>query len=276
MSRSQPKKELKVFAAFAEVAKLRIIPNTIQKTDPPKPDISCELESEGPVAFELVEVIDSGLAADVGEQIRVQESLRRASRDSAGLESFHDALIFVRFQRNAGVVTRESSITSLFAFLRELPPGFAGDVNVPSAARLRRSVKALRVTRGDFPPGPHFQVEAGRWLKDPIVECLKNKFKKRYVTDNSIELLAYYDFHPSGLAEAHIPAVREYLKANIIGSPFTRVWVYTMDTKAVLYESPRTPNGPAECNRPLHLTAPGGFRARPSRAVLSLTRACRR
>ena len=158
MSRSQPKKELKVFAAFAEVAKLRIIPNTIQKTDPPKPDIWCRLEREGPVAFELVEVIDSGLAADVGEQIRVQESLRRASRDSAaGLDSTHDALIFVRFQRNAGVVTRESSITSLFAFLRELPPGFAGDVNVPSAARLRRSVKALRVTRGDFPPGPHFR-----------------------------------------------------------------------------------------------------------------------
>ena len=29
-------------------------------------------------------------------------------------------------------------------------------------------------------------------------------------------------------------------------------------------------------NRPLHLTAPGRARARPSRAVLSLTRACRR
>jgi hypothetical protein len=246
MSRSQGEKELKVFAAFAEVAKLRIIPNTIQKRDPPEPDISCELEGEGPVAFELVEVIDSRLAADVGERIRVQESLRRASRDpGAGLESFGDALIFVRFHRNAGVVTRESSIAALFGFLKELPLGFAGDVDVPTAARLWRSVKALRVTRGNFPPGPHFQVEAGRWLKDPIVECLRNKLKKRYETDDSIELLVYYDFHPSGLAETYIPAVREYVGANIIGSPFTRVWVYATDAKTVLYESARTSNQPA-------------------------------
>ena len=246
MSRVQGQKELKIFVAFAEVAKLPIIPNTIQKREPPEPDISCELEHEGTVAFELVEVIDSALAADVGEQIRVQESLRRASHESsARLESFTDALIFVRFQRSAGVLTRESSITALFEFLRELPSGFAGDVIVPTAARLQRAVKALRVSRGDCPPGPHFQVEAGRWLKDPIVECVRSKFKKKYETDSSIELLAYYDFHPSGLAEAHLSAVRQYVEANIVGSPFTRVWVYAAEERAVLYESARTPNEPA-------------------------------
>jgi hypothetical protein len=49
--------------------------------------------------------------------------------------------------------------------------------------------------------------------------------------------------HPSGLAETHIPAVRDYVEANIVGSPFTRVWLYATDAKAVLYESARTPNG---------------------------------
>jgi hypothetical protein len=239
MSRSQAKNEMKVFTAFAETVRLPIVLGSIQKRDPPEPDLSCEMMHAGQLAFELVEVIDSGFATSVNEQIRIEQSLRRAVAEdlSASLECFSDALIFIRFRSNAGLLGREKSIPALFEFLRELPVSFVGDVVIPSKTKLHKWVKALRVTRGEFPPGPHFQVEAGRWLADPIIECLTSKFGKRYKTECPIELLVYYDFHPAALAESRIPAVRGFVNANIGSSPFRRVWVYAAETRAVLYDS---------------------------------------
>jgi hypothetical protein len=238
VGRFETERELRVFSAFAEAAELTIVPGTIQKRQPPEPDVSCEIVGRGSVAFELVEVVDPGLAAVVGDQIRLQGALHRASRESpAGLNSFADALVFVRFQRKAGVLKREAAIPGLFQLLRSLPPRFAGDLAVPAGTGLFKTVRALRVTRGNFPPGPHFQVEAGRWLRNPVLECLRSKFTKRYSSSSSIELLAYYELHPSGLAEMHNPAVRDYVAANIRQSPFDRVWVYAADTKIVLYDS---------------------------------------
>ncbi|MXY39257.1 MAG: hypothetical protein F4027_08330 [Rhodospirillaceae bacterium] len=45
--------ELKVFTEFTERSALRIVPGSVAKRDPPEPDILCEIEGRGRVAFEL-------------------------------------------------------------------------------------------------------------------------------------------------------------------------------------------------------------------------------
>lgn len=45
--------ELKMFEEFRERSGLRIAPASVKKRDPPEPDIFCEIEGRGGVAFEL-------------------------------------------------------------------------------------------------------------------------------------------------------------------------------------------------------------------------------
>ena len=50
--------ELKMFEEFRERSGLRIAPASVTKRDPPEPDISCEIDGRGGVAFELAALRD--------------------------------------------------------------------------------------------------------------------------------------------------------------------------------------------------------------------------
>lgn len=50
--------ELKVFAEFRDRSSLAIDPASVAKRDPPEPDIYCEIERQGGVAFELAALRD--------------------------------------------------------------------------------------------------------------------------------------------------------------------------------------------------------------------------
>jgi hypothetical protein len=66
-------RELNVFLGFAEFAArkgLHVRPDSAVNRRPPEPDILCEVEGEGLVAFELVEIIDSTLAEDISVAAR--------------------------------------------------------------------------------------------------------------------------------------------------------------------------------------------------------------
>lgn len=65
--------ELDVFLAFADFAMvqgLRVRPGSAVNRRPPEPDILCEVEGEGHVAFELVTLIDQKLAENTSVAIR--------------------------------------------------------------------------------------------------------------------------------------------------------------------------------------------------------------
>ncbi len=58
----QSLEERETFSLFAQVCRLPIQPDSIQKRNPDEPDILCQVSMEGPVAFEMGEVIDQELA----------------------------------------------------------------------------------------------------------------------------------------------------------------------------------------------------------------------
>jgi hypothetical protein len=62
--------EKTTFLEFARVARLGVIADTVENRPPPEPDIFCMIEGRGPVAFELVDLIDEGLARAVARSVR--------------------------------------------------------------------------------------------------------------------------------------------------------------------------------------------------------------
>ena len=57
MAENQDAAELRVFRLFAEAAQLDIAPGSVQKRQPPEPDIQCELRDHGESSPFLVETL---------------------------------------------------------------------------------------------------------------------------------------------------------------------------------------------------------------------------
>src|SRR5215831_3876327 len=62
--------EKATFLEFASVARLAVIADSVESRRPPEPDILCAIEERGPVAFELVDLIDESLARAVARAVR--------------------------------------------------------------------------------------------------------------------------------------------------------------------------------------------------------------
>jgi hypothetical protein len=234
---SQAESERIVFERFVAAAQLRVVPGTVENRQPPEPDIRCEIEGQGLVGFELVEIIDSDFARLVSDQLSVERALEAGAGASPDLAAFSDALIYVRYLGDASARRRRDAIAPLFTFLRTLAAGFVGDIRVPADNALADVVRSIRVSRGDFSPGPHFQVEAVDFIDNPVVDRVSGKFKKRYATARRLELLAYYELHPVAPEAMWMSPVERCVQAELASSQFSRVWVFDVGQGRVLFRS---------------------------------------
>jgi hypothetical protein len=244
---SQTNSELAIFRRFLEATQLPVLTSSLQKRQPPEPDILCEIIDSGFVAFELVEVVDEGFASMVNGQIRLERTLHQAvghaepAQRGRLLERFADALIYVRYLEPR-VRRRERAIPALLRYLMDLPPGVEGDIHLGAETGLGE-IRSIRITRGDYPPGPHFQVQAVSSIADPVVECVRNKWAKQYDTRHRTELLAYYQLHPATHPSFWLDDLRAFIDDKWHISPFSRVWVLDASEPEVLLDLSRpTPN----------------------------------
>jgi hypothetical protein len=233
MSTRQAETELALFTLFAKSTGLPMVPGSIESRQPPEPDIRCILSDSGPTCFELVEIVDSDLAKAVGVQLKFQKRLETDAAASQ-IEGLGDALVFVSFSASSTNAQKQQACGALLTVIGQLPEGFRGDIDPAAHADLTGIVRKLRVTRGEF-VGPAFQVDGGAFISDPIIARIQEKFAKKYTTDAPIDLLAYYQLHPTQRAEFELPGVREYVLANLPGSHFSRVWVFDAHNRSVLY-----------------------------------------
>ena len=131
--------ELRIFRAFVKAAGLAVPSESIQKRQPPEPDIQCELGELGSTYFELVEVLDSKLARAVGNQLALPQRMSEVA-ENLGLSGFWDALISVRFVDTAGSEKRIKAIPLVIAWLQQLRPGFRGKVTIKNDSKLNTTV----------------------------------------------------------------------------------------------------------------------------------------
>lgn len=231
----QAQSEQALFKLFADSVALSVVPNSIESRNPPEPDIRCRLYDIGPQCFELVEIIDADLAKAVGVQLKFQERLSEGAQ-ARQVQGLADALVFADFSRSSTNAQKQQACDVLLDVLGQLPAGFAGNVDPTPHAGLVGVLSKIRITRGDF-AGPSFQVGGATFISDPVIERIRQKFAKTYTTDAPIDLLAYYQMHPTYRAEYELPGLDEYVGNNIASSPFVRVWVFDADNGRLLYRS---------------------------------------
>lgn len=235
-------KELIIFSHFSKVCGLPIRPASIEKRKPPEPDILCEIEGEGSVAFEMVELIDEDFARQTYSQIKIQQLLEKAydSLQTDVHEFFkrklHNAHIYVTFHSTSTSPIREKSILMILNTLVETDNEFEGIIQFPTDSPLSKTVKYINIGRGAF-LGPCFDVAAAGSFGDPTFERIAAKFKKKYKTIHPIELLTYYELQPVLPEYRWLPGVQDYVRQNIHDSLFRRVWIFDLSKKAIIFSS---------------------------------------
>jgi hypothetical protein len=76
------KREIAVFTRFVEVSGIPVDVGTVEKRVPPEPDLLCSHQSDGLVAFELVELCDPNLAKVFADPFRPGSEYIRTSDPS--------------------------------------------------------------------------------------------------------------------------------------------------------------------------------------------------
>ena len=201
MAQDYDKTEVQVFEAFARVCPLPINVGSIEKQDPPKPDILCEIRGIGKVAFELTEIIDENFA----RQSSLRWDTKRALHDfcsKLSLEKrknfdnlYKNSWLMLVFDNNTSLRNRKKIFGDIFDLLLSLKPGFEG--NIPLQGTVKGTVKIANVHRGmDSFPDPTFHVPLSGSVGDPTRSTIEKKFRKGYESQFPIELLAYIRLNP--------------------------------------------------------------------------------
>ena len=231
-------RERKIFLRFAEVCGLAVQPDSIEKRKSPEPDILCTIEGEGPVAFEMVEVIDFGLAQRTYGQIKCQRLFEDTYQSlpvdqHTQLEKhFGDALVHVAFRSHISSRRQEASVPLVLSWLQELEPSFEGTASLAAQSAVGKVVRKITVSRGDF-IGPCFDIEAAGPFAEPSLERIRQKFAKKYHSNFPVELLAYYELQPVLPDTRWIPQLHAFITQHLGASQFRRVWVYDSQSNQI-------------------------------------------
>src|SRR5437764_8971386 len=144
-------REQKIFLDFAKACRLAIQLDSIEKREPPEPDILCKIAREGAVAFEMVELIDQGLAQQTYESIRLQQLLEHTYQNlptrarTAIEERFKNALVYVTFHQATFSRGRENAIPLLLDWLQGFSPSFADSTYPEERFPLHKVVSEVTV-----------------------------------------------------------------------------------------------------------------------------------
>jgi len=244
-SDDQARYERRIFRAFAADTGLDVAPRSIRsvKQRHGHPDIICRTNDGLPLAFELVQVVDQGMARDFSDSIRMNALFRKAydtlprNQRTRLRRRLHNALVGVWFEDGASLRGRVEVIPQVISVLEQIETKTDGELPLAGHSNLRSIVTRLSITRGQF-VGPVFDVSAGGSFGDPVVDLLHKKFEKPYCVAAPIELLAFYELQPVSPDILWLPRVQEFVTQSLGVSPFRKVWVYDVVEHKVRYVYP--------------------------------------
>jgi hypothetical protein len=238
----QEEVELEVFREFVAASGLAVRPGAITHRHPPEPDITCEIEGEGTVGFEVTELIDHGFMERLDLMGKTQKALMNFWRTDISLEQstefqrkYAHALLHFRFGSNVGFNKRRAAFVQIFDALLAIPDDFTGEA-LRLDPKLLPVLEVVSIRRASF-VGPMLDVDNFGWLGDPTKTTISKKLSKKYASDYPIDLLAYVDWDilpPAGAWKAAAEEAAEALPA----SQLRRIWVFDRSKKQVLYVNP--------------------------------------
>ena len=237
----QDEEELEVFRRFAESSDLPIKMQSIQKCKPPEPDILCEIEDVGFVAFELVRLIPSEHAHRVGlrqatiDEIKKYRTKLPSAEQNKFKELFNGTLIHFRFKDLVPLSQRTKLLSSAFSHLLSLPKGFIG-VTYKNRKSNLREISIGHVGWNHI----SFDTDALGFVSEPTEIAVSNKCSKKYVSKHPIELLAHFfdsDVLPD---EIWYPILKEYTEKDDFDlGCFRRIWFFAEHGRKIKYVFPK-------------------------------------
>jgi hypothetical protein len=237
-SQHQAQEEESVFRMFAQVCPLQIRRKTIQNRPPPEADFLCEVVPEGRVAFELVELLDEGIARQSSDTCALRGVFNTACRNLGKNRkgNLENALVHVTYVSAASLKARRRALLQLVEQLAKLSATLEG--TAPISGRLTKAIKKATIHRGNL-VGPIYDDSSTLAFSEPALDAVKGKFSKEYESSAPIELVAFYGIQPV-LPKSHwVPAVQRYVKKNLGASAFRRVWVFDCTSKSILLAYPQ-------------------------------------
>jgi hypothetical protein len=230
--------EVAIFKRFASVCPLEIVPESIEKRQPPEPDIRCKTRQGEALAFELVEIIDQDLARKIANQWTLGRELRAAyealpERDAAEIRArLGNAAVMVELVENVSIRARRAAIGTILEALKKVSPAFEGAMDLRTGI-----LERVYVVRGNF-VGPSFDVDAGGAVGDPTVARIQGKFEKAYKIDVPLELLAHFELHPMFPDDVWMPKVGDLASRALAISPFRRIWIFDGERGSIRFAYP--------------------------------------
>ena len=231
--------ELQAFRHFVEVARLPVIPESIEKRYPPEPDVHCHLSNGEEVAFELVEICNPGNARFSGSASHIHGLIMSAYRSllpsvrKAFDHRFINVPLSFSFRPTASLSAIRNALPSLLTELVSAPEDDVGYYGL-SAAVKAVVLSVRRIGRVDNPGNVNFNIGTNF---DPTVslEAVAAKLSRQYKSDSPIELLAYFGGHAWGRRHAwfspdtsHRDVLSQIIETTGLG-PFRRIWMLDWD-----------------------------------------------
>lgn len=239
---SQGKREVQILKKFADICPYKIDVISVKKENPPNPDIYCKLKDGTELYFELVECLDNSIAKTTSNQVILKKLLDKEVNSLLSPcnrmkfnRKYNNALIYIAFNEKLSLIKRKRSIPHLIDFLLNFEENQIKKDEIE--IRGCPEIKWFNVQRGVF-VGPMFRVEGVTSFGVSFLKEIKDKFNKKYINKNKIDLLAYYALQPE-IPENHwLQETADYIKENISNSPFNRVWIYSFTKNKILFLYP--------------------------------------
>jgi hypothetical protein len=234
----QSKHEIDIFKQFIKIANLPIDAASVEKCNPPAPDILCMHLTEGPLAFELVELIDNSFSTRLGRQSTIEERLEKAPRKLSDVaqrqfyQRFENANLYLKLRPGATKNKVDAILISLFDELSTLPNTFCGNIRHFKSNLIANVIESIAVSRGQF-QGPVFSIECVGQIGASLVPRIKDKLIKNYKSEYPIELVGYLGITGmfpeqlwQGRANSFFANVSDF-------GPFRKIWIMDLRKEIV-------------------------------------------
>jgi hypothetical protein len=221
--------EVRAFHNFVVQARLLVIPESIQKRDPPEPDILCRMKNGEQLAFEIVEICHRQNSAFLAGAFPLGDLIEKSYQDlpteikTRSDERFANRPLSFEFRSEASRNQIGAKLPGILSELADQPSNKDEDWVFSNAAR-KVLLSVRHRGRVDTAGRPYFNL-AGSFTPDVVVvETVMSKLRKTYATPHPIELVAYFGGFAWGDSRDWIQPLQNALDAAGLG-PFRRIWV---------------------------------------------------
>ncbi len=230
-----------MFKEFAAASPCVIEIESIEKRQPPEPDILCRCVEGSSIAFEMVGLDDPRQSQRLYDRLAIEKRLLQEyqsvsdSLDPVARNRMKARKFVLTFRDGISKNKKVKAVPKIIGFLAALDASTLGSVE-PSR-ELGSVVNKIVVREHGLPADqPKFTIDSGGHSGDYTVERITNKLARQYESNARIELLAW--------VSATLPENRwsgqltRLLQERLGASVFRRVWLFDRSQRQILFVYP--------------------------------------